>query len=147
MSSFNIKSVFLSAAYVIALIVVLFILNVGLEILINKALIPLFDWFNIKKLWFKILFILIGGVAGLYLIFTIANMAGAIINGLILSWFPVNVFNITVSMILAMANAIYSIVVLWKHPEHYNFWIVIELLLVSVFIWSINFIVVMRKEK
>jgi hypothetical protein len=51
------------------------------------------------------------------------------------------------SMILAVANAIFSIVVLWKMPENYNFWIVLELILVSVFIWSLNFIVIMRSEK
>lgn len=141
------KSVFLSLIYVLAVLIVLFLLNLGIENLLNHAVIPLFDWFNTKKLWFKVFLLLIGGTAVIYLVFSIANILGILLNKIILSWFPLNAFNIVASLILAIANAIYGIVILWRVPETYSFWVVIELILMSVFIWSINFIVVMREEK
>jgi len=141
------KSVFLSLIYVLAVLIVLFLLDLGIENLLNHAVIPLFDWFNTKKIWFKVFLLLIGGTTVIYLVFSIANILGVLLNKIVLSWFPLNAFNIVASMVLAIANAIYSIVLLWKIPEHYTFWIILELILVSIFIWSINFIVVMREEK
>lgn len=139
------KSVTLSIVYVILVIGLLFLLNLGLEYFFNNIVFSLMDWFNSLKTWFKIFLLVVGASTILTLLFAIANIAAALLNGLLLSWFPLSVFNVIASYILAIANAIFSIVVLWKVPKSYNFWIVVELLVLSVFVWSINSIVVMRK--
>lgn len=141
------KSVFLSIMYLLLVIGLLFLLDLGLEYFFNNYLFGWLDWFNIKKLWFKIIFGFIGGIAILAFAFSVANVIAAILSNLVLSWFPITVFNLIGSMILSLVNSIICIVTLWKMPEHYNFWIVLELIILSVFIYSINSIIILRKEK
>ena len=137
----------LSGLYVFALAGCLFLLDIGLEWFLNDVLFGLLDWFNRLGLILKILLFAVGGVGLLYLLFGVFSLAAAFINELVLQWFPVNLFTVTVSVILVLCNAVLGIIELWRMPEAFGFWIVLELLLLSYFVFHVNWMLVLRMDK
>lgn len=141
------KSVFLSALYFITLIIVLYFLNMGIEYFFNNVMFRVLDWYNAKSFWTKILLGIICGTFVFLILFNALILFAFALNRLILSWFPVNAFNVIASFILTLANAIWLIVQLWKLPESYNKWIVFELMLLSYIILHLNYVIAMQYPK
>jgi hypothetical protein len=141
------KIAFLSAVYFIIALVLILIVDIGLYWFLQNVVFWILDWFNGLNLGFKLLIIFVG-VASLF--WTLLSAVGTIttlLGGLIFNKLPQNLFTSISSFVLAIANAIWNIIILWKIPEHYNFWVVVELILLSVFIWSLSAIVLPAREQ
>lgn len=139
------KVVILSALYVLIAFIILLLLNIGLFYFFNELVFPALNWFNKLHWGLKIVGLIFGGYA---LFAAFLNMTAAIstmIGGLVFNRLPHNSFTFISSFILAAINAIYGIVMLWRHPEHYSFWVVMELILLSVFVWSLIAVVLPLK--
>ena len=140
------KEFFLSAIYLIISIIILGILDLGLEWFFDNVIFSVFNWFNHLSIFFKILLIFGGGVSIFYGLMTIIGRLSTLLAGLIFNKLPQNKFTAIAPFVLALANAIWFIVLIWKVPEHYNFWIVVELLMISGFIWGLSSIVLVPDE-
>ncbi len=141
------KSFVLSSIYLIIALAVLFILDVGLYFFLNELVFPALNWFNHIHWVLKLLVLFFGGVTLFFVIFKILLNAGIKIGELIFDRFPFNLFILVSTILIAIANSIYFIILIWRVPEHYNFWIVIELIYLSIFIYSISSLIVPKKSK
>ena len=137
----------LSALYFIIAVALIFLLDLGLDWILNNAIFSILNWFNRLSLVFKILLILIGGLSLFANLLAITGKISTLFGGLIFNKLPQNWFTFIAPMLLSTANAIWYIIVLWKIPEHYNFWIVCELILLSIFIWGLSAIVLPAKTQ
>ncbi len=136
-----------SALYLIIAVVLIFLLDLGLEWLLDNVIFSVLDWFNRLTLFFKIMLLLIGGGSLFWALLEMTGRISTLLGGLIFNKLPQNLFTVIAPSILAIANAIWYIVILWRIPEHYNFWIVIELIFLSGFIWQLSAIVMPAKEQ
>ena len=143
----TVKILLLSALYLIIAVVLLILLDLGLEWFLNNVIFSVFDWFNRLTFFFKLFLLLIGGASLFWSLVEMTGSLSTLLGGLIFNKLPQNLFTIIAPMILAVANAIWYIIVLWRTPAHYNFWIICELILVSFFIWSLCAIVMPAKEQ
>ena len=141
------KIVLLSALYLIIAVILIFLLDLGLEWLLNNVIFSVLDWFNKLTLFFKILLLLIGGGSLFWALLEMTGKISTLLGGLIFNKLPQNLFTVIAPFILAIANAIWYIIILWKIPEHYNFWIVCELIFLSGFVWQLSAIVMPAKEQ
>jgi len=141
------KIVLLSALYLIVAIVLILLLDLGLEWLIKNVIFSVFDWFNSLNLFVKLLILLLGGGSLFWGLLEMTGRISTLLGGLIFNKLPQNLFTVIAPFILAIANAVWYIIALWKIPEHYSFWIVCELILLSAFIWQLSAIVMPAKEQ
>lgn len=141
------KIALLSAIYLIIAVVLIFLLDLGLEWLFENLIFSVLDWFNSLKLFFKIIILFFGGSSLFWALLVMTGRISTLLGGLIFNKFPQNLFTVIAPFVLAIANAIWYIIILWKIPEHYNFWIVCELILLSGFIWQLSAIVMPAKEQ
>ncbi len=81
------------------------------------------------------------------IVFSLFNLLTVLISRAVLIWFPANTFNVLASIVLFLINTIYTIVQMWKGHSSYNFWVVIELLFLTSFIYKANYIVVMKEDR
>lgn len=146
-NSFTPKIVLLSALYLLVSVVLIFLLDLGLEWLLNNIIFSVLDWFNGLTFFFKILLILVGGSSLFWALLEMTGRISTLLGGLIFNKLPQNWFTLIAPSILAIANAVWYIIILWKIPEHYNFWIVCELILLSGFILQLSAIVIPAKEQ
>lgn len=58
------------------------------------------------------------------------------VGGIVFDRIHAGRFAINTAVILAYANAVWNTILLWRLPTHYGVWIVIELLLLTGFVWS-----------
>jgi hypothetical protein len=138
--------IMLSIAYVIILALVFTLLDFGFIWLLNHAILNLFNWFNHLGLFWKLSLLIIGGGSLLLTAFYLFTGLAAFFSSLIFRHFPTNYFTEIIGFLIAVANTIYLVIKLWELPTHYNFWIVIELLILSIFVWSFAAIVRTKKH-
>lgn len=143
-TQFNPKNTLLSIVYVIMLTVLLLLINAGFSWLFNNVLSDMFNWFNERSLLLKIILLVIGATIIVKLVLSLLTVIAASLNIFVLSKFPTNTFTEWASILLVWASAIYTTIVLWKLPDGYDFWIVIELLFLTYFIFGINFIFIKK---
>lgn len=141
------KIVLLSTLYLIISIVLISILDIGLAWLLNNVIFSVLNWFNRLNWIFKILVLLLGGGSLFLALLETTGRISTFLGGLIFNRLPQNLFTIIAPLILAVANAMWYIIAIWKIPEHYNFWIVCELISLSGFIWQLSAIVMPAKEQ
>lgn len=141
------KIVLLSAFYFIISVVILLIVDLGLFWFLNNVAFNIFDWFNRINIFWKIFILFIGGWALFSYLLTFTSRITTLIGGLIFDRLPHNLFTSLSTTVLSIANIIFCIVILWRVPEHYSFWIVCELIIMSSFIWSLGLIVLPAKEQ
>ena len=144
---FTPKNVFLSILYLLISIVLLFLLDLGLDWFIGNIVFSVLDWFNHLNIFFKILVLILGGGSLFMALLELTGRLSTLLGGLIFNKFPQNLFTVIAPFVLSIVNSIWYIVLLWKVPEHYNFWIVFELIFISVFIWQLSAIVMPAKEQ
>jgi len=141
------KIVLLSALYLIVAIIFIVLLDFGLEWLLANVIFSVLDWFNGLSYFWEILIIFLGGSSLFWGLLEITGKLSTLLGGLFFNKLPQNNFTAIAPFILANANAIWYIIILWKIPEHYGFWIVCELIFLSVFIWQLSAIVIPAKEQ
>lgn len=141
------KIALLSALYLIVAIIFIVLLDFGLEWLLENVIFSVLDWFNGLSFFWKILIIFLGGGSLFWALLEMTGRISTLLGGLVFNKLPQNLFTVIAPFILAIANAVWYIIILWKIPEHYNFWIVIELIFLSVFIWQLSAIVMPAKEQ
>jgi hypothetical protein len=132
------KTALLSAVYVILLLVFITLLNIGLAWLFNNVIFDILNWFNKKGLFLKLILLCLGGVSLFYLILQLFSFIPIMLGILAGTFFPFNIFTVVSGAIISISNAIWLTIELWKIPSDYSFWIVIELLILTGFIFSIN---------
>jgi hypothetical protein len=141
------KIVILSAVYFILVIVVLLLMDIGLFYFINNIVISILNWFNGLSLTIKLLILLVGGAIAFSAFLSITQRLSSLIGGLVFNVLPQNLFTVISAMILSIANTILNIIWLWKIPEHYDFWIVCELLLLTGFAWGLSDIITPTRDQ
>ncbi|QEC68745.1 hypothetical protein FRZ67_16060 [Panacibacter ginsenosidivorans] len=137
------KNIFLSIAYVLVVLFVLSIVNFAFIYLLNGLVLDMFNWFNGQSFIIKLLVLFIGGSLLIGLMFNVFTGIAAFISEWIFNFFPKNAFTIWTSLILAVINAFYLMIKLWQTPNEFNFWVVIELIIMTLFVWSLNLALVM----
>jgi len=124
----------------------LFLMNIGLYYFLDNVVFGILNWYNSQSLFLKI--ILLFGAGSLFTVFlSITQRLSTLLGGLIFNKLPFNWFTMVSTFIIAIGNAIWNIYKLWQIPTHYDFWIVIELLTLSGFIWSLIAIVLPAREQ
>ena len=124
----------------------LLLLDVGLGYFLNNIVFVILDWFNRLNIFFKIFILLVGGGVLLGMLFGLVGGVAKIISHFIFKYFPLNWFTLVSSLVLSITNTIFNIIGLWRIPESYNFWVVIELIMLSLFVWSLNSIVIGKND-
>lgn len=141
------KVAFQSALYFILTVILLLIMDLGLDWFLKNVLFRLMSWFNHLSFFWKVVLFVLGGGTLLFSFLNLVSKITTLLGGLIFNKFPRNMFNIIAPAILAIANASFFIYTIWSAQEHFNFWIVLELILVSIFIWSLSAIVIPAKAQ
>ena len=126
------KIALLSALYLIVAIIFIVLLDFGLEWLLENVIFSVLDWFNGLNFFWKILILFLGGGSLFWALLEMTGRISTLLGGVVFNKLPQNLFTVIAPFILAIANAVWYIILLWKIPEHYNFWIVCELILLSV---------------
>lgn len=139
-------SIFKGTIHLIVVLIILYIMNVGLSYFLDFLLFKIFIRFNESSFYIKILALVIGGGIG-YALLTFIQRTATILGGFIFNKINGTEFSQLLATIITIANAIYNIVRISKIPENYNFWIICELIIISSFIWSLNYIVLPAKEQ
>jgi len=141
------KIALLSALYLIVAIIFIVILDFGLEWLLENVIFSVLDWFNRLSIFWKIFILFLGGGSLFWALLEMTGRISTLLGGLVFNKLPQNLFTVIAPFILSIANAVWYIIILWKIPEHYSFWIVVELIFLSVFIWQLSAIVMPAKEQ
>lgn len=137
------QNILFSILYVIILITFLGLLNWLIFFILNTWVLDFLNWFNhLDLIWFIILLMLVPAIIGL--LFNIIGIIAISASAFIFQFFPFNTFTTIVSFILSLGSTIYGVVILWKLPNHYDFWIVMELLMLSYMIWVVNSFAIAR---
>jgi len=141
------KTGLLSALHFLLAIIVSYIVDVVIAWLFNKVAFHVINWFNtINIVWQILLFAIVVWIFFAYLLSFLLKVIAAT-GGLIFDRLPHNLFTTFSATVLCIANIIFCIVRLWRSPQGYSFWIVCELIFLSVFIWLLGVIVLPAKEQ
>lgn len=146
MRQITFKEIMFSFLYLIYAIIVYSILYGMTLWLIESVVYDILNWFNERNVFLKLFLLFIGATVILTLVF---NLAGIIVSAFsaINLLFPVNLFTNIVSRILALINIILSTIVIYKTIPFWDFWFVIEFIILILFVISINRILIPRKLK
>lgn len=140
------KKTILSVLYILVLLVVLFIIDAGLVYFLNNVLFVGLNWFNKQHWAIKLVTLFFGGYAILTATMSLLTGMSRVIGYYVFKLFSVTDIIVVVAYVLAIINSICMIVMVWRVPEHYNFWVVVELLMISGFIWGLSSIVLVPDE-
>ena len=143
----SLKNILLSIVCVIVVGVLLILINTGFSWFFNNVLSSMFNWFNERGLIIKILLLLIGISVILTLALRIFTFISALLANIFLHKMPNNYFTQWGAFLLFIGSTYYSIRELWRLPDGFDFWIVVELLIISFFIIGFNFVVIQPTYK
>lgn len=140
-----IKIASLSILYLIITLILILLIDLGLEWLLNNVIFNLFDWFNRFSIFIKLFILIIGTVTIFTFVLTVLQGIIGFIASLIFDRLPHNLLTLIVPFLLTVSNSIWFIYLLWNVPKHYNFWVICELILLSIIIWGFNSILMPTK--
>lgn len=141
------KTALLSLLYFVLAIIILWTLDMGLMWFFNEVVFDVLDKFNKLSTVLKIIITIVGGFTISLALLQLISRFTTLLGGLVFNRLPQNKFTIYGSFILSIGNALFCIYKLWIIPEGYNFWIIVELLLLSYFVWTLSAIVMPAKEQ
>lgn len=141
------KEILLSFFYLITAFIITSLIYAFVVWFLDSVIINLLIWFNHLNLWLKIFLLFAGITTILSLLFNIVIAINALICGLLNMLFPVNLFTIIVGYLFAIINSVALTIELWNIVQKWNFWTVIEFLMIASFIVSMNFMFVPKKTK
>ncbi|TWI81179.1 hypothetical protein IQ13_2195 [Lacibacter cauensis] len=104
-----------------------------------------FNWFNSLKLIWKLLLLLLGGLAFFSFILNLIKSIILLVISIVFRKVPVNPVTYIGSSILAFINSAFLTYIIWTTPERYNLWIIIELLVMTGFVFGISNCVVPQR--
>jgi hypothetical protein len=136
----------LSIAYVFILIVLFVLIDLGFIWLLNNVILDVFNWFNHLSIFWKLFLLVIGAGSLLMMAFYICSGIASLIGYFIFKHIPTNLFTQIAGGIIAIGNSIYLIIKLWQLPTRFNFWVVVELLILSVVAWAFAAVARTKKE-
>ncbi len=137
----------LSVAYFIIAVILLLLVDIGVYYFLNDFVFTILNWFNGLNIFFKLLILFLGGLTVFIFVLQLTQRISSLIGGTIFDRLPQNLFTIVSTFIISIANAIFNIIWLWRIPSHYDFWIVLELIILSFFLWTLSAIVMPAKEQ
>lgn len=143
------KEIGLSALYAILIIAFAFLINLAMEWFSFKVLFKLLDWFNGLTLLWKLLVLFIGGFTVVTFIFILFQSIGALLSALIFGSLPQNLFTLIFCIVIFLASVVMSIIYMWRAFPFWNFWFVMEFIMLCLFVISLNSILlpVSRKKR
>lgn len=144
MTKITFKEIMLSFLYLIYAVIVYSILYGTTLWLIEGVVYDILNWFNERDIFLKLFLLFIGATVILTLIFNLAGTIVAVFSTINLL-FPVNLFTNIVSRILALINIILSTIAIYKTIPFWDFWFIIEFIILILFVISINRILIPRK--
>jgi hypothetical protein len=132
-----------SILYVITAVFILALLDVLLYYFILPKFYNLFVWFNSLGWIIKTTaFIFAGAVIFLFSKFVeIVQLIGIFISRILLMRFHPHRTAKSIVYFICFINLVMSLILTWRMVPYYSFWMVCELLLLSVFVWSMNQII------
>ncbi len=138
---------FLSTLYFIIAVILLLLVDLGVYYFLGDFVFTILNWFNGLNIFFKLLILFLGGLTIFIFILQLTQRISSLIGGVIFDRLPQNLFTILSTFIISIANAVLNIIWLWRIPDHFNFWIVLELIILSFFLWTLSAIVMPAKEQ
>jgi len=130
------KIALLSAVYIIVLLVLGLLLNLGLGWLIDECVIPLINWYNHLAIVWEVLLFIIGGYMVFQLMLGTVKMVTNVIFILVFNRLPENNFTVITSFLIYLTNLSWLTYHLWEITPKFSFLIVLEFLVLFVFIAS-----------
>jgi len=121
--------------------------DLGVYYFLGDFVFTILNWFNGLNIFFKLLILFLGGLTIFIFILQLTQRISSLIGGVIFDRLPQNLFTILSTFIISIANAVLNIIWLWRIPDHFNFWIVLELIILSFFLWTLSAIVMPAKEQ
>lgn len=115
-------------------------INFIITILFDKVIFSMLDWFNQKSTFIKIILLILGIGGFLSLTLNLTGVVTNIITAYLLKVFPQNLFTVISGFLIAAANSVNCIIQLWNAIPFWDFWFIIEFIILSGFIISISFI-------
>jgi hypothetical protein len=146
-NDFGPKEALLSALHVVATFIFLFLINLGFAWVVNHILLNLFEWFNGISLFWKLMLLLLGGFIIVELVIGLSSMVAAFLGTLLYSKLPANNFTTFTGGFLILIGFIWTMYDIWTLPIHFSFWIIVELIVVSGFAYSLYYMVFMTIKK
>ena len=140
------KSIFKGIIHIVVVLIILYLMNIGLNYFLRFVFINIFIPFNAFHFVYKILALGIGGGIG-YVLLTLIQRTTTILGGFIFEKINGTELSQLIVYLITIANTIYNIVRICKVPDTYSFWVVCELIIVSGFLWSLNYIVLPASEQ
>lgn len=131
------KALVLSALYFLALLVMVFLTDFALSWVLDHVLFKIINWYNHISIFWEVVIFLAGASLFIGFVQLIGGLLSAI-NALALLWFPLNLFTITISILVFLCNAGLSIKVLWDSFPSFTFLTILEFIVLCILVLSVN---------
>ncbi len=132
------KNFLSNAAFFFFELILIVVLDLLLMWALNTFIFDLFNWFNNRNTFLKILLLLAGGAALIYLILGVLKGIFVLATQPIFKKIPINIFTAATSQIMFLVNTGFLIYQLWHLVPKFSFWTTIEFLILSFIIISLN---------
>lgn len=134
----------LSIIYILLLVIIAIITDVTFFWVFNHWLYPAITWFNSLKISWKIILFFISFTSLFGVFLKIFGKLTGVLNALWMKFFPNNRFTQLGSMIIGIVNLIYSVTIIWKSFDHFNFWLVLEFVFLLIFLIGVNVVFMVK---
>lgn len=128
-------------------IVLAVILDIVLGFIMNSFLFDALDWYNHVNIFLQLVIAIFGGVAIFYLIFGLLKGLLLTITQPIVNKFSFNDYFGTIAGIIFTANTIFSIYYLWKALQNFTLLTIIEMIMLSFIVISLNWTILLDRRK
>lgn len=145
--SFSIKHILLSILYIGLLIPFAFLLHYGILLFCNYVVFELLTWFNELSLFWKLILLFLGGTGAMYWLFSIFMMVGGFLSQLIFSRLPRNYITMGIAILIFLLNVFIGIRAIWLVIPEWNFWFVLEFILLAWFVICANLVLLPIYDK
>lgn len=134
-----------SWGYLVLAALILVLLNKLIFYLWENFAVDVFNWFNGLKLIWKLVLLFLGGLAFFSFILNLIRSVILLVISIVFRNVPFNPVTYIGSSILAFLNSAILAYIIWSTPERYNLWIIIELLVMTGFVFGISNCVVPQR--
>jgi hypothetical protein len=129
--------ILVSLLYVMLLGLTLLVFDYFFGLFMHHLMFKMLTWFNNQWLFLKLSILLV--FAGICTFIFDALGIAAFFIGIGISYIcPKNRFTVSASYILVIANVCLTLFILWRAMPAIQFWLVVELLVISVYVWLFN---------
>lgn len=140
------KTFFASLLFLLYEIILAVILDFLLALIMNSFLFDFLNWYNHANFFVQLIILIVGGITIFYLIFGVLAGLFIAITQPIINRFPVTDYIGTIAGIVFTANIIFSIYELWKAVQHFSLLTIIEMIMLSFVIISLNWTILLDRK-